>query len=1015
MNFTIEQARTQTRLADQMICDTFPKYAECLVDAEFLTADRSRALGFAGGLPWYAPICAHLLADAEVGSFIEGLESSAVFVCREDGLGLVTDAGEMELPEQVEKTVTEIYRRILKSPGELNEKGELVLDLKSYPVGPHYPVNLLLGNREGYPMPLVSTPKSALDALGRGSFRGVGAKQVLATRYVLQLEEAGEPANRQFYLVENGKQIFYSADVRTNVKSAKCVHSQSRTVISYETECGLAIKRTIFILPQEDGMPGAVEAQRVEIENRSGKDRELKIVFTGMFGITDPSTLANDIVYANVVVESEIYYKNGKPAAMTVHHKPAELKGEKRFALLLADGACMDEFCTSLPDFLGTGTINAPELVAKLPNRYARKNAPFFAMGKRICVPADGKKTVDTFVGMMESEEAVEKPFDAALTLLMSKYEKPEALEAVLEGVVKFWDYYPTYIQPATGDANFDSYVGHNLPFQTLYQTYVSRAFAWTQKAYREIGFREIQDIYASMYYMNAMGKNSLIKELLTNWIRNVFRMGYANHNFVVEGKEPGVCSDDSLWLLQAVDRYTALTGDTDILLESFDVADKNEKAGKRTLAETFLNILLYSGKISVGKNGLPLLDHADWNDTLRLDRQVWNGPEKEAAYAKQLLESNKPYGSWFENTKSESVMNACLLKIAADAAARMAEEELEKLKKTGDLDREVAVSGLYAAAGENAKEPALAMKEERETAGRLLESLKNLAEEISADVAESMQKNAWKGDFFARCLINDGREGGYTYLGAGGDGLNLEEGKEGTYFLNSYSWALLAGVATEKQISIMLDQVEKHLKTDAGLKLCTLVDFDLLNISTGTALYFPGDRENGGVFKHAAMMATVASLQAAKTVKDEALSKRLADLAFFMIGRTLPYRTFENPFVLKGNPRFCTQYNNSETGENIGPMLSGTASWLSLAVYEAFGIHTGKDTLTFEPLLEPGKDALRYSLRLEDTTIEVEIAAADGKIRADSASVYEFDGARCEAVVARPRDGKHHIMRITL
>ena len=35
------------------------------------------------------------------------------------------------------------------------------------------------------------------------------------------------------------------------------------------TKCGLEIKRTIFILPQQKDMPNAVEAQRVEIVNHS--------------------------------------------------------------------------------------------------------------------------------------------------------------------------------------------------------------------------------------------------------------------------------------------------------------------------------------------------------------------------------------------------------------------------------------------------------------------------------------------------------------------------------------------------------------------------------------------------------------------------------------------------------------------------------------------------------------------------------------------------------------------------
>lgn len=964
MHFSTEQARTQTITACDRIFQVFGQQ-EGKLDAEFFSGSRKDALGFAR-LPFEAPLCARLMNRPATASYLTGFPGSQLFWLEEEKkVCHMTEAGEQSVPEEVAAEVLAVYHRVMSSPGALNEKGELLLDLKAYPVGPHYPVNLLLGNRAGYPYPLCTTPKSVLDALGRGSFRGTGGTQVLATRCTLQLEENGEPANRQFYLVENGKQIFYSANVDENVISAICLHSQNRTVITYETACGLTVRRTIFLLPQEPGMPNAVEAQRVEIENHSGRDRKLCIIMTGVFGVGAPLNIANDVVCVNVVHESAVCYDGDNPAALTVHFKPAGEQSAHRFAALLCRGEYLDSFCTNLSDFVGCGTLEHPELIAHLPSRYSRKNAPFFALEKTFNIPSGQNTVVDGFVGMLEENVQAADSLNDALRCLLEKYRDPAALKETFQSVVDFWNRYPAYLQPETGDVRFDAYVGHNLPFQVLYQTYVSRAFAWTQKSYRETGFREIQDIYGSMYYLSAMGENDLIKELLSNWIRSVFRMGYAYHDFTFQGKEPGDCSDDQLWLVQAVYRYVKLTGDSGFLLEEYPIAGED---AKRPLWDTIMAILTYSGSISVGIHGLPLLDKADWNDTLRLDKEVMKGPEKERRYRAQLEEKGQEYGVPFENTLCESVMNACLLRIAAEETAEMA----SLIGKTED--------GITAAV-------------------------------LSQRIYDSMQENAWKGDFFARCLINDGRP--YTYLGAGGDGLSLDPAIDGSYYLNSYSWPILAGVATEEQIVKMLDIVEKYLKTDAGLKLCTLVAYEKLGVNTATAIYFPGDRENGGVFKHAAMMATVASLKAAKTVRDEALAKRLAELAYFMIDRTLPYTTMDDPFRLKGNPRFCTQYNNSETGENIGPMLSGTASWLTLAVYEFLGLE-GK-TIPASPVLRPGQTSTRYTIQWADTLLKVQIESNGTRFRAGQGTLYLLDGSPVSSAALSPGDGGTHRLTIRL
>jgi len=967
MFYSVERARDSIVTAEDLIKGSFcSQFLNGNIDAEYLSADRVRVVG-ASGLSYKAPVCIHLLNDPSLHDFICASSSDKQLFVFGDEIRYFDESGEKELPDDIAARAIGIFNRAMASRGVINENGEQVLDLKTYPVGPHYNVNLLIGNRAGYPEPLLTTPKSAVDSLGRGSFRSGGSQQVLATRCVLQPEENGEPANRQFYIIENNRRIFYSLDTVNNVASAQCVHSQNHTVIKYITECGLEITRTIFILPQEDGMPEAVEAQRIAIRNLTEKKRQLRLVMTGMFGITGPETIANDVVYANIVVETERLSRDGKPAVMSMHFKPNHQQGEKRFAMLLSRGETMDDYCTSQTDFIGSGSLAYPDMLMMMPSRHNRRMAPFFAMGKNFSLEADETRNIDGLVGMMSIEEDnPDAVFDAAVGKLFEKYSDDGALEEALGNVRNFWNDYSSYITPKTGDDMFDSYVGRNLPFQVLYQTFVSRAFAWTQKSYRETGFREIQDIFASMYYMEANGMSWLAKDLISMWVRNVFRMGYANHNFTRTGKEPGDCSDDQIWLAQAVYRYVKMTGDYDYLLEEYEIAGED---AKRSLWDTLMAILEYSGKISVGKNGLPLLDKADWNDTLRLDKLCMDGPTKERIYREQLERNGQEYGVQLENSLSESVMNACLLKIAADAVSEMGAH----IGKEADAAK---------------------------------------AAELSAFLYDSMQKNCWKGDFFARAMINDGRE--YTYLGAGKDGLSADASIDGTYFLNSFSWTILAGVASDEQIAIMLDTVNKYLRCDAGLKLCTLVHYELLGANTATSLYFPGDRENGGVFKHAAMMAAAAALKAAKTVADDKLAEDLAELAFFMIGKTLPYSTMKAPYITKGNPRFCTQYNNSETGENIGPILSGTASWLTLAIFEQLGVDIGADGAVFTPVMPKDKDEISYTLNLEGTVIAVDIKRGSNW-RATEQTQYIYDGVKQSDKVAVVRDGEKHTLEIIL
>ncbi|HHU36146.1 MAG TPA: glycosyl transferase, partial [Treponema sp.] len=493
--------------------------------------------------------------------------------------------------------------------------------------------------------------------------------------------------------------------------------------------------------------------------------------------------------------------------------------------------------------------------------------------------------------------------------------------------------------------------------FQVLYQTFVSRSFGQTQKGYREIGFREIQDIFASMYYFHAQGNSQFIKQLLKEWVSQVYEFGYANHNFFWEGKEAGNWSDDALWLHQAVSRYVNLTGDHAFLDDKVSIAGSS--SGKeRKVFDTLIAILRYSTEISIGKHGLPLLDRADWNDCLRLDRNYDSGPEKEALYKKN---------GHYDSACTESVMNAFLAVTAA--------KELHALA---------------------------VLKNDEKTVGWL--------SEITEAMTTAIHKHAWKNNGYARLLFN--QYPGFSYAGAEGDGLDTDS-SGGTFFLNSFSWAILSGVADDGQIASMLNLVRKKLKTPFGLKLVSPNDLSRVVPDAASAEYFPGDRENAAVFKHAAMMAVSAMLDAAKRVADVQLAEELAVEAWTMIDLVFPGRTMSNPFVLAGNPRFCTQYNNSETGENIGPLLSGTSTWFILSLLKAYGIELSGTGLIMDPILRPCERKTGLTLIMGNAELHIHYKKPEGFHRCkDSRLTLTVNGETIAGnVISLPLSaGKHEV-----
>lgn len=941
--------------------DIFNNYK--INDFELINIEKNKYL-MVTGINKNVPIVISLLNNRVFANFLSNLNINVSYLLDVNNYQLIDENDKLiNLTDDVKSEIVKIVDKFNNYGGYINELGEHIIDLKTDPVGIHYGVNLLIGDRSNYDHPLQSTPKGCVDYLGRGSFRADSTFQVLATSWGIVPEENGHPTNRQFYLIEDNKQIFYSAKIDEDVLKAICYHSQNHTKIIYKLKCGLEVTRTIFMSRQISNGPCANEIQTIEIKNLLDYERNIKIVYTGMFGSSNPDTQKIDVIYSTLISETRTFLNdNNEIVAITPSYFPEYCRRKIRYCCLKDDNGYANEFCSSYSDFIGNGGIYNPENLINLQNKLSIKGPNFFALGKKLIIKAKDKIYVDTFTGVVDCSNTKNDDdlilFEKELNVLLDKFNNHRLVINELNQIKSNYKKYSSFLQiEEYNNDDFKTYVNNNLPFQVYYQTYISRAFAMTQKGYREIGFREIQDIFASMYYLVSQGKQKLLKELLIQWIENVYKMGYANHNFYYVGKEPGMCSDDQLWLVQAVSRYVNLTGDVSFLNKRVKIAGSNNK---RTIYETLKAIIVYSAKISVGKHNLPLLDSADWNDCLKIDVNYLNGPEKEKAYRSQLKKSKEKYGVKFESNYSESVMNAFLLVIAENLLC-----DLAHIQKDFEYENELK---------------------------KMLDELKN-----------NINSYCYINKYYARVLVNNSNKNNITYIGSSKDGLSLDENIDGSYYLNSFSWSLLAKMADTEQINEMLDSVEKYLKTPAGFKLCSKHDLSRAGAEgSATDQYFIGDRENGGVFKHATMMCVVGMLQASKEVKDYSTKKRLLDNAYYMLDLVMPYRCIIDSYKYKGNPRFCTQYNNSITEENIGPILSGTSTWLTLAIMESLGFEIKRDGVIFSPALRKEDTNITYSIKSKGYTLRVTINKKKGQLCYNENAKIFIDGVENDGMFVK-------------
>jgi cellobiose phosphorylase len=201
------------------------------------------------------------------------------------------------------------------------------------------------------------------------------------------------------------------------------------------------------------------------------------------------------------------------------------------------------------------------------------------------------------------------------------------------------------------------------------------------------------------------------------------------------------------------------------------------------------------------------------------------------------------------------------------------------------------------------------------------------IAEQRDAAMRQVIEQHGWDGDYYLRAYDDDGRP------------LGSHSNKQGTLFLNTQTWAVLAGLSNGRSA---LELAESRLQTDLGIRS---VEHAYSNYDPRIGLMSrktPGIQENGGVYLHAS---------AFKLVADCLLGRRAA--VERGLEQMLPFGRDGEPYVFS-NCYFTIEnsYRYGTTGQSWG---TGTAGWFYVALLNhVFGLQPEMAGLRLNPCLPP-------------------------------------------------------------